>query len=103
MVDLDGKFRYSDIAVIRLSNEQKTILTYPNPSVSELKVTIPNEWQNKPVIYSMYNTNGVLVKQKQNSNAGQTEYAHRRPRLRSIYCKSQHRQSNSHSTNCKMN
>ena len=78
MVDLDAKYRYSDIVVVRLANDQQqmTILAYPNPAVNELRVTIPGEWQNKTVAYSVYNSNGSLMKQKVNSSAGQTETFH---------------------------
>ncbi len=75
MVDKDGKFMYSEVAVIRLANQQgqMTMLTYPNPAVNQVRVTIPSDWQNKTIAYSIYNLNGSLIKQKVDSNAGQTE------------------------------
>ena len=77
-VDLDAKHRYSDIIIVRLANNQQqmSLLTYPNPAVNELRVTIPGEWQNKTVVYSVYNNKGNLMKQKVNNNAGQTETMH---------------------------
>jgi Secretion system C-terminal sorting domain len=74
MVDMDGAFSYSSIEVIRVEKEANDkVITYPNPATSELRITIPDSWQNKAVIYSIYNMNGSLVKAKINSNAGQTE------------------------------
>jgi len=74
MVDLDAKYRYSKVVVIRLADiEQANVVIYPNPTVHELRITIPSEWQNKTIAYNVYNTNGTLVRQKITSNAGQTE------------------------------
>jgi len=74
LVDLDARYSYSKVVVVRLSDELQTnLLVYPNPAQRELRITIPAEWQNKKVAYNVYNTNGILVKQKINSNAGQTE------------------------------
>jgi hypothetical protein len=74
MVDNNGDFKYSNIALIRLQQEnQVTLVTYPNPAVNQLNITIPTEWQNKTIAYSMFNLSGNLVNQKTNNNAGQTE------------------------------
>jgi hypothetical protein len=74
MVDLDAKYRYSKVVVVRLADaEQTNVIVYPNPAIHELRITIPSEWQNKTIAYNVYNTNGILVRQKITSNAGQTE------------------------------
>ncbi|HLF47424.1 MAG TPA: T9SS type A sorting domain-containing protein [Chitinophagaceae bacterium] len=75
MVDIDGSFKYSDVRVIRIGEQTETakIITYPNPAVNEVRVTIPASWQNKEVKYEIFNTNGQLVKVKMNANASQTE------------------------------
>ncbi len=75
MVDMDTKFRLSPIIVVRLLDNSQlvNILVYPNPTVNEIRITIPNDWQSKTIAYSVYNTSGNLVKQKITSNAGQTE------------------------------
>jgi type IX secretion system substrate protein len=74
MVDNNGEFKYSNIALIRLQEEnQISLVTFPNPAVNQLNITIPTEWQNKTIAYSMYNLNGNLVNQKINNSAGQTE------------------------------
>jgi len=36
-------------------------------------ITIPNVWQNKTIVYSVYNSNGSLMKKRIEENAGQTE------------------------------
>jgi hypothetical protein len=77
MVDLDSKYRYSEVVVVRIGETAEiNVSVYPNPAISELRVTIPSDWQNKPISYNIYNTNGVLIKQKISSNAGQTETLH---------------------------
>ena len=78
MVDLDAKYSYSKIVLVRLGDDQgqTAMLIYPNPVMNELRITIPSEWQNKTVAYNVYNTNGILVRQKINGSAGQTEIFH---------------------------
>jgi len=75
MVDLDGKFAYSAIDLIRLAKEgsQAGIVVFPNPVQNQLRITIPDNWQSKMVSYSIYNAAGSLVRQMANSNAGQTQ------------------------------
>lgn len=75
IVDGNGNFLYSDIELIRLSNQssQSNMLVYPNPAQSELRITIPNSWQGKTVLYHIYDVHGSLIKQKLSNNAGQTE------------------------------
>ena len=75
LVDLDGNFSYSPVDLIRLTNETKQteIVTFPNPAVNQLHITIPNSWQGKLVSYTIYNVSGSPIKQIANSNAGQTE------------------------------
>jgi hypothetical protein len=75
-VDIDGKNQYSDIRMIRIgkqSSNSVSILTYPNPVTSELRITIPNNWQNKKISYEIINTNGQVSKKDEASNSSQTE------------------------------
>jgi len=75
IVDLDGKYQYSSIALVKLGNDQlqTAVVVYPNPVVDQLMITIPNVWQNKTIVYSVYNSNGSLMKKRIEENAGQTE------------------------------
>ncbi len=76
MVDRDGKFDYSEVRVIKTKiQEEQTIniLTYPNPVTTDLRITVPANWQNKQVIYEVYNTNGNLLQRTINANSSQTE------------------------------
>lgn len=75
-VDMDGKNTVSDIRIIRLgaaNNSAVKITTYPNPVQSELRITVPAAWQDKPVVYQLVNTNGQTMKTYTTSHAGQTE------------------------------
>lgn len=75
IVDIDGTYKYSDVAVVRTEKEHTTMnaVAYPNPAVNELRVTIPDSWQAQTVSYSIYNLSGSLVKLTVNSNAAQTQ------------------------------
>jgi hypothetical protein len=75
-VDNDAKFQLSDTRLIRLSttnNSTILIAVYPNPVSNEVKVSVPQRWQNKPVAYHLINMAGQTTKQLNKSNASQTE------------------------------
>ena len=76
MVDTDMKYQHSAIRMIKMNTTEITDLqlqAYPNPVVSEVRITIPSAWQNKQVTYEVYSLNGLRVKQFTNSTASQTE------------------------------
>ena len=76
MVDIDGKYTYSNVRVIRISrkNEQSlALLTYPNPVSNELHITIPNAWQGKKVNFEMIGNNGSSIINTESVNSNQTE------------------------------
>lgn len=75
MVDLDGKFDYSQIRLIKLSDTKGKLelQTFPNPVVNELRITIPESWQNRQVVYEVYSGDGQLLKRFLNKSATQTE------------------------------
>ena len=75
-VDLDEKTQLSNTRTIRIiskTGNNVTILTYPNPASHELRVTLPAGWQNKKVIFELYNSNGAIVRKAENSHSSQTE------------------------------
>ena len=75
MVDIDSRYQYSTVRAIRVTElkEDVKILAYPNPVTTELRITLPQDWQDRKVSYGLYNTNGQLVKQMVNNKSGQTE------------------------------
>ena len=75
MVSDNGTYKYSTIAMIRLSSTQNALSlnAYPNPAVSQISVTIPSDWQNKTTAYNIYTLSGNLIKQKISNSAAQTE------------------------------
>jgi type IX secretion system substrate protein len=75
MVDLEFRFQNTNVEVVRISeaNETVTVLTYPNPVTTELRVTLPESWQEKQVTIDLYNVNGQVVKRIVHGSAGQTE------------------------------
>lgn len=75
IVDLDGKFEYSTIRLVKLgeSEGRLELQAYPNPVVNELRITIPESWQNKQVVYELYTGDGQLLKRFLNKSATQTE------------------------------
>jgi hypothetical protein len=66
---------YSQVRVVRLRGEEDKLelSTYPNPVVNELRVSLPNEWQGKPVNLELYTTTGNRVQSLQISSSSQTE------------------------------
>ena len=75
-VDIDGSYEYSVIRMITIGNQNRkslSIQTYPNPVTSELKITIPSNWQGKKVVYELINSNGQTATKTIAGTAGQTE------------------------------
>lgn len=75
-VDVDGKSELSETRIIRLGNKTEnnvSIVTYPNPVSNEIRITIPATWQNKKVVYELFNANGTAAKRIVNANSSQTE------------------------------
>jgi Secretion system C-terminal sorting domain len=75
-VDIDGKSQVSEVKLIRVGkqNEQiASIVSYPNPVVNELRVTIPTTWQGKKVSYEVLNNNGQSTYRKEIGSSSQTE------------------------------
>lgn len=74
MVDVDGKYSYSETRMVRLTEEHKVqISIFPNPATNEVRVMIPNNWQEKMVTYEIYNSTGILVQRYQNKQAAQVQ------------------------------
>jgi len=75
MVDMDGKMKYSETRLLRLTDETKpaSIQAYPNPVISELRITIPKAWQDEQVKYEIYTVTGQNVRTVTRSHANQTE------------------------------
>lgn len=75
IVDIDGKTEYSPVRMVRLNGAEKQaqLLVFPNPVVNEVRITIPESWQNKKVVYELFDMSGVLLKRVVNNSASQTE------------------------------
>jgi hypothetical protein len=75
-VDNDGKSDYSAIRLVRItkSNDNAvTILAFPNPVTTELRISIPGNWQNKRVVYEVLSANGSVAQRSVSSSGSQTE------------------------------
>lgn len=75
MVDMDGKFKYSETRMLRIGDQEKSISiqAYPNPAINELRITIPGNWQDKKVQYDVFSVTGQSVKKITRNSASQTE------------------------------
>jgi hypothetical protein len=74
--DTDGKFEYSETRMVRLDKKAEsttTFLTYPNPVINELKVSLPLAWQNKNVTIEILGTTGSLTSKTQIENSSQVQ------------------------------
>ena len=75
-VDFTKEQQYTDVKQIRLTKndlQSLAIATYPNPVVNDLKISLPNTWQGKPVMLQLYTANGTIAKSIQLGSASQTE------------------------------
>ena len=75
-VDIDWKNDLSQTRIIRLSKQKEnsiSILTYPNPVSNEVRITIPASWQNKKVVYELFDASGKMIKRIQTASSSQTE------------------------------
>jgi hypothetical protein len=63
-VDIVGKSKLSEVRIIRIGkqNEMLSMITYPDPVNSELRITVPAACQNKEVVLGVYNLNGQMVR-----------------------------------------
>ena len=41
--------------------------------MNELRITVPNNWQNKPMSFELFNANGQIASRKSTSGSNQTE------------------------------
>lgn len=75
-VSTTGKDEYSEIRIIRLgksTTREMMIMAYPNPATTDIRITIPAEWQNKKLVYEVLNMGGQTVKRKETASSSQTE------------------------------
>lgn len=75
-VDVDGKSMYSETRIIRIGKQAENsiaIITFPNPVSSEVRISIPANWQSKKVVYEIFNANGQVVNKKETASSSQTE------------------------------
>lgn len=74
-VDIDNQFTYSAIQIIRLGGETETLslITYPNPVINSVRITVPASWQNKKVTYEVLGLGGQVTARMERANSGQTE------------------------------
>jgi len=75
-VDIDGKSELSETRIIRIGKTDAnsiSILTFPNPVMNELRITVPNNWQNKQTVFELFNANGQIASRKATTGSNQTE------------------------------
>jgi hypothetical protein len=76
MVDIDGKYTYSNVRVIHISRKMEqslAILTYPNPVSNELHITLPAAWQAQKVSFELMANNGSSIIDIESTSSSQTE------------------------------
>jgi hypothetical protein len=74
-VNNNGSSTFSEVKRIVINNptvEILNIVTYPNPIVNEVNVTLPQTWINKKVEYKIFNASGAMVKQLAVANSSKT-------------------------------
>lgn len=61
MVDIDGKFTYSNVVLLKLLKENTSVVLYPNPSASVLNVDISSELDNSPLTMQIIDMTGKTI------------------------------------------
>ncbi|MCR6721749.1 MAG: T9SS type A sorting domain-containing protein [Chitinophagaceae bacterium] len=75
-VDIDKKSEYSQVRLIHISKQGTgalSIITYPNPAVNTVSVTVPAAWQGKAISYELISQSGQLITSRKPGAASQTE------------------------------
>ena len=75
-VEDDGNVQFSATRVIRVDKQAGkniSILAYPNPVTNELRITVPDNWQNKKLTYEIFRANGLSISKVVCMNSSQTE------------------------------
>jgi hypothetical protein len=75
-VDIDGSYELSAIRTVTIGAQNRpgvAVSTYPNPVNSQLKITLPSNWQRKQVTFQVINHSGQVVKRSVSGSANQTE------------------------------
>ena len=73
MVDIDGKFKYSNVILLKYLKNNSTIAVYPNPTADHLNVTIQGDTKNQKVQYQILDMQGKLLQQHEDSLDGNTQ------------------------------
>jgi aminopeptidase N len=63
-VDDKGQVTYSKTISISRQNIESDIIVSPNPASNYLNISLPASWQNKQVQYTIYSTNGMVIKKE---------------------------------------
>ena len=73
-VDINEEAKLSPVRLVNFGTSKSVnVQVYPNPVVSEVRVSIPASWQNSKVSYRLFESNGKEVLQVARANANQTE------------------------------
>jgi hypothetical protein len=75
-VDIDGSYELSAIRTVAIGSQNRAgvaVSTYPNPVNSQLKISLPSNWQRKQVTFQVINHSGQVVKRSISGSAGQIE------------------------------
>ena len=85
--DIDGRSQLSETRIIRIGKEMQgiSLLTYPNPVINELRITLPKEWQNRKVHIQIFNSKGQMVRSHVTLSASQTEMINVSSLTRGVY------------------
>ena len=85
-VGFTGIHIYSLTKMIRMDEEKILhVVAFPNPVLNQLRISIPETWQDQKVSYQVFNVNGKLVKQLIINRAGQTEVLNMQDVQKGVY------------------
>lgn len=72
MVDIDGKFKYSNVILLKYLKNNTSIAVYPNPTAEQLNVTIQGDTKNQQVQCQILDMQGKLLQNHEANLDGNT-------------------------------
>lgn len=60
----NGQITYSKTISILRQADKNNIIISPNPAHNDIRISLPDKWKNKQVSYTIYSSNGMVIKKE---------------------------------------
>jgi hypothetical protein len=69
----NGHSEYSEVRVLKVTGSFDFVNLFPNPVVDELRISLPEKWKGKPIVYELVDLNGKKLLHVGSSVTGGTQ------------------------------